>query len=125
MSLSWLYARLQEKQEHLARLNTCNSQLNGCQSEFNSQKYLCIDPPLAVHTWQGSLANEFEQIREGGIQVAYQDIQTNQFNRVFQVIEDKITEIQLEISSIKHDIAVEKARIEREEREAREAQVAH
>lgn len=121
MSLSWLYARLHEKQEQLTRLQTCESELIGCQSEFSTQKYLCTEPALSTHTFHGNLATEFDQIRDHGILDAYKDIQINQFNHAFQVIEEKISQLQLEISSIKQEIESEKDRLEREAREEREA----
>jgi Domain of unknown function (DUF5082) len=104
MDLSFLYARLREKQEQLQRLNNCQRDLSECQLAFQQEKHLCTKPELTSLTWEGVLARNFDNIRENGILSAYEEIEGSQFSRVFQAIASKVISLQAEIQSIQEAI---------------------
>ncbi|MCM3180968.1 YwqH-like family protein [Cytobacillus horneckiae] len=113
MSIGYYYNLLQEKKAQLARLQSCNGKLQGTQQEFAHYKNTVLQPELSASTWQGNLANQFEDIRNSGMLSSYQDIQSNQFNQVFSSLHSKIQQINNEISSIQHTITY----LEAQERE--------
>ncbi|MCM3761162.1 DUF5082 domain-containing protein [Alkalihalobacillus oceani] len=109
MALAGLYARLRQKQEELSRLRICQNELNSCRQDFYSQETICLEPELSSNTWAGTLAQAFENIREGAIVPSYQDIHTNQFSHILQLVANKITRTEQEIAAIKQAIAAAKA----------------
>ena len=111
MSLAYWYALLNKKQNDLNRLQTCNGQLTGKQSEFSSNQHLMTKPELTSATWKGTLAARFDDIRIDGILASYEEIQNTQFSRTFLILTDKMEQIRLEIESIRATIA----RLEAEE----------
>ena len=111
MSLAYWYTLLHKKQNDLSRLQTCNGQLTGKQSEFSSNQHLMTKPELTSATWKGTLATRFDDIRIDGILSSYEEIQTTQFSRTFSTLIAKMEQIRLEIESIRATIA----RLEAEE----------
>ncbi|MBM7608893.1 hypothetical protein JOD29_002159 [Lysinibacillus composti] len=105
MSLAYWYALLHKKQNDLSRLQTCNGQLSGKQSEFSSNQHLMTEPELTQATWKGTLATRFDDIRIDGILASYQEIQTTQFTNVFSTLSNKMEQIRREIESIRATIA--------------------
>lgn len=105
MSLAYWYALLAKKQSDLVRLQTCNGQLIGKQGEFSNNQYLMTEPVLTATTWKGTLATQFDNIRNDGILASYQEIETTQFSNTFTTLSNKIKEITQEIQSIKATIA--------------------
>ncbi|WMT18242.1 YwqH-like family protein [Parageobacillus toebii] len=105
MSLSYLYALLREKERQLMRLQTCQSQLLQCQSEFFQQEHLCTKPELTAKTWHGSRAEQFDSIRNSGILWQYRAIEHEQFDDTLQALQNKIVQLQNEISELRSSIA--------------------
>ena len=64
-----------------------------------------MEPKLTSTSWEGSLANEFEWIRESGILTTFREIENAQFNDVFRVLNDTIRRVELEILLIEQQIA--------------------
>ncbi|MEK3952662.1 MULTISPECIES: YwqH-like family protein [Psychrobacillus] len=111
--LGHYYALLAKKREDLQRLITCQSSLQGKQSEYNTNEPKCLEPELTSTTWQGNHANKFDDIRESGIHTSYVDISGTQFSNVFSAISAKISELNAEIISIQQiitNIEAEQAR---------------
>ncbi|MFC0190211.1 DUF5082 family protein [Fictibacillus aquaticus] len=104
-TLSSLYALLRKKQEHLIRLNNCQSELAECQSDFQRNQHLCTKPELSAMTWEGVLAKQFDNLRENGILSAYEEIQGSQFQTVFSAIDTKKSQLHEEIRSIQESIS--------------------
>ena len=104
-SLSSLYDQLRVKEEQLNRLIICEGELQQSHSDFQSNKHLCMEPELASNTWFGTLANEFDQIRESSILASYEEIVGSQFSSIFAALSAKIAEIKAEIQRLKAEIA--------------------
>ncbi|MGN1385009.1 MAG: DUF5082 family protein [Bacillus sp. (in: firmicutes)] len=104
-SIAALMEVLRVKKDQLHRLLTCQANLNQSQSIFYANEYLCMEPKLTPGSWEGSLANEFDWLRESGILTNYQEIETSQFNDVFRVLNDTIRRVDLEIQLIEQQIA--------------------
>lgn len=96
---------LRVKKDQLRRLLICQANLNQSQSSFFANEYLCMEPKLTPTSWEGSLANEFNWLRESGILTNYQEIETTQFNDVFRMLNDTIRRVELEIQLIEQQIA--------------------
>lgn len=112
MSIGYYTALLHQKKNELARLHTCNGQLEGTQQEFSHFRRTVLQPELTPHTWHGQNANEFEEKRENML-ASYDDIQGSQFNQVFDSLQSKIQHLQSEIQSIQQTISY----LEAQERE--------
>ncbi|MDP4552889.1 DUF5082 family protein [Alkalihalobacillus macyae] len=113
-----LQSTLTEKNEQLARLQTCVSKLNQLQDEFIHNRYLVDDPELTPSTWHGTLANSFNDIRED-MKEAYNDLSTSQINTSRTTLEDKMTSLRIEIGFVETSITNEKQRLENEAKEKR------
>jgi hypothetical protein len=105
VSISYLYALLREKERQLMRLQECQSQLLQCQSEFFQHEHLCTKPELTAKTWYGSRADQFDSIRDTGILLQYRAIENEQFADTFQVLQNKIIQLQNEINELRSTIA--------------------
>lgn len=103
-SIAQLMELLRDKKEQLRRLLACQADLNESQSTFFANEYLCMEPKLTSTSWQGSLANEFEWRRESGILTTFREIENEQFNAVFRVLNDTIRRVELEILLIERRI---------------------
>ncbi|WP_397537119.1 DUF5082 domain-containing protein [Rummeliibacillus pycnus] len=101
MSLGYYYALLREKEEQLKRLQACNGQLHAHQQDFIEYESKIIQPTLSSSTWQGMLANKFDQTRTEQMLTEYRDLDGQQFSSVYQVLGDKIKSLQEEILAIK------------------------
>ncbi|MGM9927657.1 MAG: DUF5082 domain-containing protein [Bacillus sp. (in: firmicutes)] len=104
-SITALMELLRVKKDQLRRLLICQANLNQSQSSFFANEYLCMEPKLTPTSWEGSLANEFNWLRESGILTNYQEIETTQFNDVFRMLNDTIRRVELEIQLIEQQIA--------------------
>lgn len=104
-ALEALRALLRKKEAELIRLQDCKGKLNVSHSDFQNNKHLCKEPELTYQTWAGKRANEFEEIRESGIVVSYEEIETTQFNNVFSILDAKILETEQKIQSLRAQIA--------------------
>jgi len=105
LSIAYHNALLREKQQHLQRLQDCQSQLRGKQQEFASFRASVTRPELSSFTWQGTLANRFEDIRTNGMLHYYSEMEQSQFSSIFSGIENKIQQLHREINSLKQTIA--------------------
>jgi len=105
MSIAYHNALLREKQQHLQRLQECQGKLRGKQQEFASFKTSVTRPELSSFTWQGTLANRFEDIRTNGMLHYYSEMEQSQFSSIFSGIENKIQQLHREINSLKQTIA--------------------
>lgn len=105
MSLAYYNSLLREKQQQLQRLQDCQSQLRGKQQEFASFRASVTRPELSSFTWQGTLANRFEDIRTNGMLHYYSEMEQSQFSAIFSGIENKIQQLHREINSLKQTIA--------------------
>ncbi|KGX92808.1 hypothetical protein N781_15705 [Pontibacillus halophilus JSM 076056 = DSM 19796] len=112
--LSYLYNRLEEKQEQLERLHQAGRELNDVQDEFYDKRHLVKEPELTPTTWKGNLANEFDEIRER-MDVAYTDVSSNQMGDAYAAITSKMDEIRSQIGILHDRISAERERL-REER---------
>ena len=108
--LSYYLALLAKKQEEVRRLNVCNSSLSGKKAEFQSNQHKCLEPHLTTTTWHGTLADSFDDIREGGIEASYLEIVGSQFSAAFSAIANKIASLEAEIEQIKRIIEEIRAR---------------
>jgi hypothetical protein len=114
-SIAYSYSQLRLKQEQLDRLHRCETKLNQCIQEFAQYEFLCIEPSLSPDTWNGSLANQFNEIRTENIQSSYRDIEHRQFNSILQLLNEKMNQIQEEITSLKHSISSMETELSREQ----------
>lgn len=103
--LAYYYALLRKKQGEVARLNSCQASLQGKQQEFTANEHKCLEPELAVRTWHGKHASDFDNIREARIHAPYLEIAGAQFSKVFAAIAAKISSLLAEIASIEQTIA--------------------
>jgi predicted nucleic acid-binding Zn-ribbon protein len=120
--LPYLQSQLSEKKEQLIRLKNCVTKLDDLQNEFIQNQKLVKDPELTSSTWQGTLANKFEEIRED-LSFSFKDISQTQLNIALTTLENKIESINIEIQSLQNSIEAEKARIEMERRKERAEQL--
>ncbi len=104
MSLFYYYGLLRKKQEQLQRLQKCESQLQGIKQEYLNYHQSVITPELTSATWQGTLADKFEDIRTEGILGSYQDLESTQLSSVFSTITSKMSSLTSEIASLKQTI---------------------
>jgi archaellum component FlaC len=104
LSLFYYYGVLREKREHLQRLQECQSKLQGNKQEFASYRESITNPELSAFTWQGTLANKFDEIRLEGILHYFTDIENNQFSEVLSMLSSKMQTIRSEIQAIEHTI---------------------
>ncbi|WP_102693025.1 DUF5082 domain-containing protein [Rummeliibacillus pycnus] len=104
MSLAYYYALLREKEHQLQRLQICNSQLQAHQQEFIEYEKKITQPPLTSSTWQGMLANKFDQTRTEQMLTKYHELDGQQFSSVYTVFGDKMKSLQDEIIAIKEII---------------------
>lgn len=114
-SIAYSYSQLRLKQEQLDRLHRCETKLNQCIQEFAQYEFLCIEPSLSPDTWQGTLANQFDEIRIENIQSSYRDIEHCQFSRILQLINEKTNQTLEEITSLKHSISSMETEMAREQ----------
>ena len=103
-SLSYLRALLAKRRAELARVTTCQTELNGLENEFFLNEKLVKSPELSASTWYGALANKFEDIRDD-LGLTYKDISQTQLNTILTAVENKIEWLKNEIESIKRRIA--------------------
>ncbi|PWI59244.1 hypothetical protein DCS65_20610 [Bacillus subtilis] len=80
---------------------------------FWSQKNKITEPSLSSDTWQGSLANKFELIRDE-IHSEYQDLKGKQLDEVITKIEDKINTLIDDIDGLKNQITSIEKEIEKQ-----------
>lgn len=104
MSLYYYYGLLREKREHLQRLQECQSRLRANKHEFSSYRESITNPELSAFTWQGTLANKFDEIRLEGMLHYFTDIENNQFSEVFSLLSSKMQTISSEIQAIEQTI---------------------
>lgn len=104
MSLSYYYALLKQKQSELSRLQTCDHQLQNKQQDFFHYETDVLHPELSTSTWQGQLANQFNEIRTEKMLVQYNDMKIKQFDNTFTAIDQKIKQLEAEIRSIQNMI---------------------
>ena len=71
------------------------------------------EPSLSSDTWQGSLANKFELIRDE-INSEYQDLKGKQLDEVITKIEDKINTLIDDIDGLKNQITSIQKEIEKQ-----------
>ncbi|WP_180954480.1 DUF5082 family protein [Bacillus sp. V5-8f] len=117
---AYLYERLREKQEHLVRLKTCKTKLEGSQDEFMSYERMSREPALTVETWHGKWATEFEDIRNNGILMQYKQLAYQQLNNSITAVEAAIVDTKLEIENIKNQIEAAEDRERRKREKARQ-----
>ncbi|WP_054950340.1 YwqH-like family protein [Numidum massiliense] len=103
-SVDSLNASVKLKEEQLARLKTCHAKLKMTQQEFIRYKNWCTHPSLSSYTWQGSLAEQFDQMRESNIVRSYEDIADRQLKNVMQMVLNRTTQLEEEIVSLKESI---------------------
>lgn len=82
LGLSFVKTQLSLKKENLEDLKACKTNLTNIQQEFLESKNKITEPSLSSDTWQGSLANKFELIRDE-INSEYQDLKGKSFSRNF------------------------------------------
>ncbi|BCB06058.1 DUF5082 domain-containing protein [Bacillus sp. KH172YL63] len=106
MSLFYYYGLLKEKREQLQRLKDCDSKLHRNQQELSGYRKMIESPELSAQTWQGTLANSFNEIRHEGMLHYFNDIEINQFHEVFSILTSKMQQTRSEIESIEHIIQI-------------------
>lgn len=115
--LHLLRGELTTKQNDLERLRACKRELKMYQQEFREYERLCLKPHLSAKTWQGKWAKAFDEIRNEGILVDYQNLENKQLNFIITALNEKITKVEMEITSLKGAIQIE---IEREREKTKE-----
>lgn len=106
------------KKQQVEKLKTCKNKLDGLQGEFLQNERLVTDPQLSSKTWHGTLATDFNEVREN-LGTAYKDLSHTQLNTALTTIENKIISLQSEITSLEFRITAEIERLAREEEEKR------
>ncbi|WP_218959100.1 DUF5082 family protein [Alkalihalophilus pseudofirmus] len=109
MPLTGLYLSLRQKQDELARLRSCRTELMNCREDFYSNEHLCKSPSLSSVTWAGSLADRFENLREGGLVSSYRELPGSQLDTSLQTLSSKISQTEQEIISLQQSIVAAKA----------------
>ncbi|CCU59896.1 hypothetical protein BSUBE1_3265 [Bacillus subtilis E1] len=87
--------------------------MTNIQQEFLESKNKITEPSLSSDTWQGSLANKFELIRDE-IHSEYQDLKGKQLDEVITKIEDKINTLIDDIDGLKNQITSIEKEIEKQ-----------
>ncbi|KIU10389.1 hypothetical protein SC09_Contig25orf00093 [Bacillus subtilis] len=87
--------------------------MTNIQQEFLESKNKITEPSLSSDTWQGSLANKFELIRDE-INSEYQDLKGKQLDEVITKIEDKINTLIDDIDGLKNQITSIEKEIEKQ-----------
>ncbi|QIW79084.1 YwqH-like family protein [Bacillus tequilensis] len=113
LGLSFVKTQLSLKKENLEDLKACKTNLKNIQQEFLESKDKITEPALSSDTWQGSLANKFEFIRDE-INTEYQDLKGKQLNEVITKIEDKINTLIDDIDGLKNQITSIEKEIEKQ-----------
>lgn len=104
-------ARLQQKQEELARLKKAMLQLLDCSDEFLHNKGVCLDPSLSKNTWSGNMANDFKTFKQNELQDSYLSIEEKELQTVISEVETKIAQIKQEILSLENNLSSEQERL--------------
>lgn len=121
MSLSSLYIKLREKENEIIRLKKCEGVLSNHQEDFFSNERLVSEPDLTTSTWYGERSDQFRRIREYEMLESYRDIRIDQFETIFEMLDQKMQQTISELESIKAQISS----LEAEElRKAEEAKLA-
>ncbi|MFN2746464.1 MULTISPECIES: YwqH-like family protein [unclassified Bacillus (in: firmicutes)] len=118
LALDIMKVDLSLKKEFLAELKACRAELKADKTEFSDSKKMITEPQLSSHTWQGSLADSFEQIRDL-MKTAYNDISGKQLPDVLSKIDERIKTLQEDIHSLSQEVRSLEKKIEHEKREAR------
>ncbi|MED3601617.1 DUF5082 family protein [Bacillus subtilis] len=113
LGLSFVKTQLSLKKENLEDLKGCKTNLTNIQQEFLESKNKITEPSLSSDTWQGSLANKFELIRDE-INSEYQDLKGKQLDEVITKIEDKINTLIDDIDGLKNQITSIEKEIEKQ-----------
>ncbi|PSL98763.1 DUF5082 domain-containing protein [Bacillus subtilis] len=113
LGLSFVKTQLSLKKENLEDLKACKTNLTNIQQEFLESKNKITEPSLSSDTWQGSLANKFELIRDE-INSEYQDLKGKQLDEVITKIEDKINTLIDDIDGLKNQITSIQKEIEKQ-----------
>ncbi|MDP4081538.1 MAG: DUF5082 family protein [Bacillota bacterium] len=108
------------KKQQLEQLKNCQTELEADKKEFDDSKDSIKKPELSPTTWQGSLADSFKNVRSD-MKTAYNDICGQQLNEVFKQLKEKISSLNDDIDSLGKDISSLKTKIEKLEKEEREA----
>lgn len=108
--LHLLRENLSNKQNDLERLRDCKRELKAYQQEFREYERFCVSPDLSAKTWQGKLAQAFDELRNDGILVSYQNLENTQLNHIITLLSQKIQDIESELSSLKASIKAETKR---------------
>lgn len=108
------------KKQQLEQLKNCQTELEADKKEFDDSKDSIKKPELSPTTWQGSLADSFKNVRSD-MKTAYNDICGKQLNEVFKQLKEKISSLNGDIDSLGKDISSLKTKIEKLEKEEREA----
>ncbi|MPQ25640.1 YwqH-like family protein [Bacillus paralicheniformis] len=108
------------KKQQLEQLKNCQTELEVDKKEFDDSKDSIKKPELSPTTWQGSLADSFKNVRSD-MKTAYNDICGKQLNEVFKQLKEKISSLNDDIDSLGKDISSLKTKIEKLEKEEREA----
>ncbi len=108
------------KKQQLEQLKNCQTELEADKKEFDDSKDSIKKPELSPTTWQGSLADSFKNVRSD-MKTAYNDICGKHLNEVFKQLKEKISSLNDDIDSLGKDISSLKTKIEKLEKEEREA----
>lgn len=111
--LSFMVTQIGEKRKQLERLRTSKTNMNQLQGEFNQYTQKVKQPELSTTTWQGTRANEFEEVREQ-FNEAYRDISQSQMDSAITSIESKISSLEVEIAALEVSMEKEVKRLEEE-----------
>jgi hypothetical protein len=111
--LSYLIQQRSEKREQLIRLKNTKTNILNLQDIIVKQESSVDAPALTASLWNGNTARRFAD-RRNVVKSTYIDIAYSKIGNAIQVIDDKISTIQLEIQTLGIKIERENARIESE-----------
>lgn len=113
LGLSFVKTQLSLKKDNLEDLKTCKTNLTNIQQEFLESKDKITEPSLSSATWQGSLADKLELIRDEII-TDYKDLKDKQLDEIISKIEDEINTLNNDIDGLKNQIISIEKEIEKQ-----------
>ncbi|MCP6680723.1 YwqH-like family protein [Bacillus nakamurai] len=91
------------KQEQIHELKRAKHEITDLKHEFSDIIHMISQPHLSPHTWKGSHAKAFEEVRDDMVH-ASADIKKDQVNGVIERINEKISILEDDVHTLQHRI---------------------
>ncbi|MFT7821540.1 DUF5082 family protein [Bacillus siamensis] len=91
------------KQERIRTLKRVRHEITNLKHEISDINHLISQPHLSPHTWKGSHAKAFEEIRKD-MAHACADIKKDQVNGIIERINEKISILEGDVYTLQHRI---------------------